>query len=134
MPNVKVVNVVDVKTLIVDARPRYWEDTEVNGKEDTDGTLIPCRDGDSWKPVIDIETGVITNWKAGTVAHVHYKICDDGTYQLADAEGKIVAQIDGYVPSIMCPEEEGYGDYIIMTIDETGKIKNWKIDTSAFCK
>lgn len=27
----------------------------------------------------------------------------------------------------MCPEEPGYGDYIIMKIDEDGKIENWSV-------
>lgn len=122
----------EVKTLNVSAGVRYWEDTEVNGIEDTEGTLIPCRNGDNWCPIIDIETGTITNWKSGTVADVHYKVCDDGTYELLDAMGVIVKSIDGYVPEIMCPGGQGFGDYIIMKIDEKGKIANWRNDLREF--
>lgn len=129
---VKVEKDFEVKTLNVSARVRYWEDSDVNGKEDTDGSLIPCRKGENWEPKIDLETGVITNWTPGTVADVHYKICDAGIYQLAAADGSIVKEVSGYVPPILCPEGKGYGDYIIMKIDATGKISNWKIDLEFF--
>jgi hypothetical protein len=117
---------VDVKTLSVKANVRYWEDATVNNEEDTTGEFIPCRQGDLWCPEIDIDTGVITNWKNGVKAEIHYKICDEGSYYLKDATGNIVASIeDNYVPSIMCPKDSGYGDYIIMDVDENGKISDW---------
>jgi len=56
---------------------------------------------------------------------VHYKICDDGTYQLADTNGNIHLTKDGYVPNILDVERDSYGDYIILNIDEKGKIANW---------
>jgi len=37
-----------------------------------------------------------------------------------------------YVPEIMCPKENGYGDYIIMIVDENGKIENWKQTLDGF--
>jgi hypothetical protein len=82
--------------------------------------------------VIDLETGVVVNWIQGVVADVHYKVCDDGTYQLTNEPGKVVKGFAGYVPKILCPEAAGYGDYIIMHIDAQGKIRNWKIDLSDF--
>jgi hypothetical protein len=97
-----------------------------------DGTLTPCRNGENWNPTIDLETGVVAHWPVGTIADIHFKVCDEGVYQLADCDGKIVKEIDGYVPNIMCPEDSGYGDYIIMKIDENGKINNWVVDLSAF--
>lgn len=111
---------------------RYWEDASVNGVEDQDGTLIPFRDGDAWKPIIDLDSGVVVGWPQGTTASVHYKVCDDGTYELRGPDGKIVSEINGYVPSIMCPEGNGYGDYVIMKIDEHGKIGGWGSDLSDF--
>lgn len=117
----------EVKTLSVSAGVRYWEDATINGEEDTDGSSIPCRQGGCWTPEIDIDTGVITNWTKGIKAEIHYKICDSGCYYLRDAEGYVIASIeDEYVPKIMCPKSEGYGDYIIMDVDETGKIADWK--------
>src|SRR5688572_3230134 len=116
---------VEIKTLSVRAGVRYWEDAKIDGVEDEAGDLIPCRDEDYWCPEIDIDKGVITNWK-GCKAEIHYKVCDDGTYTLKDAEGNVIKEIEGYVPDIMCPEDNGYGDYIIMKVDEAGKIANWK--------
>ena len=116
----------DVKYLLAEVGVRYWEDANVNGNEDTNGALIPCRDGEYWKLLIDIETGIITNWDKGTLASVHYKCCDDGLYKLLDENKNEIKSIDGYVPKIMCPKENGYGDYVIMDIDENGKIENFK--------
>lgn len=66
---IKIEKEVELKTLSVKAGVRYWEDAEVNGVEDTDGTLIPCRNGDDWCPEIDIETGRILNWEQGKTAN-----------------------------------------------------------------
>ena len=122
----KIIQEIEVVTLQVLAYPRYWEDAKVNGVEDTEGTLIPCREGDLWRPLIDLESGIIQNWKKGTKAEVHYKVCDRGTYHILDIPGHPQLSIEeNYVPSIMCPDDNGYGDYIIMDIDENGQIKNW---------
>lgn len=137
---------VDVRYIKVDAGVRYWEDTEVNGEEDIDfyeskgvGTpMIPCAvkvkdkptsniysDHYRWQPIIDVETGNIVNWKKGIRAIVHYKVCDDGTYSFLDKDKKEIIGVDSYVPKVLCPNGEGYGDYIIMIIDNDGFIKGW---------
>lgn len=121
-----------VAFLKVEAGVRYWEDGMVNGVGDEDGSLIPCRNGDFWEPIIDLATGTIEGWPEGTTADIHYKVCDDGRYTLLDAERQPVKAIDGYVPAIMSPGGEGYGDYIIMTIDGAGKIQDWRCDVGAF--
>lgn len=122
----------EVKFLKADCGVRYWEDADVNGTTDEDGSLIPCRSGDSWCPVIDIETGAIRDWPAGTTADIHYKVCDAGAYQLLDADMNVVKEIEGYVPSIMSPGGNGYGDYVIMTIGPDGKIADWRVDLEDF--
>ena len=33
---------------------------------------------------------------------------------------------------MMCPEGGGYGDYIIMKIDENGVIRNWNVNIEDF--
>lgn len=121
-----------IKTLTVEAEVRYWDDATVNGIKDEKGDLIPCRDGDLWKPIIDIETGKITNWTRGVEAVLHYKVCGKGLYEILDNTGKKVLIREGYVPDIMCPKEEGYGDYIKMDIAIDGQIKDWKIDLADF--
>lgn len=116
---------VEVQFLKAIAEVRYWEDATVNGIEDSEGDLIPCRVGDCWAPTIDLDTGVIQDWPADTIADIHYKVCDAGRYALLDAEGNKVKEIDGYVPGIMCPVGGGYGDYIIMHVGPVGNIANW---------
>lgn len=122
----------EVKYLQVKAGARYWEDAIVDGVEDTEGSLIPCREGDYWCPLIELESGIIKNWEHGKKASVHFKVCDDGEYSLLDLNKEVVKSIDGYVPDIMSPKESGYGDYIIMDIDENGKISNWRVKLDEF--
>jgi len=125
---------VEIKTLHIRAGVRYWEDATVNGIEDEEGTLIPCRvaDEDDWFPVIDIESGKITNWKQGITADIHYKLCDDGNYYLLDENNEQVLHKNGYVPDCLAIEDSGYGDYIIIKVDENGLINNWKFNISDF--
>jgi len=122
----------EVKYLQAECGVQYWEDGEVNGTEDTDGELMPLRVKDAWVPTIDLETGAIQDWPAGTIANIHYKVCDAGLYKLLDAEKKVVREIDGYVPTMMSPGGSGYGDYVIMTIGPDGKIENWSVDLEPF--
>jgi len=121
-----------VKYLRAECEVRYWEDGLVNGVEDEDGTLIPCRSGDLWCPVIDLATGVIEEWPSGIEADIHYKVCDAGEYHLLDAEKNVIASVDGYVIGMMSPGDNGYGDYVIMKIDGEGKIADWRVDLSPF--
>ncbi len=132
---IKIEKEVEIKTLSAKAGVRYWEDSEINGVESDDdtGLLIPCREGDLGCPVIDIDTGIIQNWTKGVEAIVHYKVCDDGSYYLHDADGEVLLSIEGdYVPNIMCPEGEGYGDYIKMKILADGQICNWNPTLKGF--
>ena len=111
----------------VSAGVRYWEDASVNGTEDADGTLIPLRNGDNWEPVIRLADGAVMDWPQGITADIHYKVCDEGEYWLLDDERKRVAKWAGfYVPNdFLCPDDNGYGDYIIIKVGEDGKIDNW---------
>lgn len=135
---------VPVKYIRARCGVRYWEDARVNGEEDADGSRIPLREGTpadndnlgggNWRPTIDLDTGKIEGWPEGTTASIHYKVCDDGDYELLDADRNVVASIDGYVPSLMCPEGNGYGDYVIMEIAADGTIAKWVADLSEFEK
>lgn len=123
----------DARWLKVKAKVRYWEDATVNGAPDTEeGAQIPCKDGDYWCPKINIDTGTIVNWKEGVTASIHYKVCDEGTYDITDHDGYIITRKNGHVPRIMSPEENGFGDYIIMEVLPNGFIKNWEINWSGF--
>lgn len=107
---------------------RYWEDATVNGEEDTDGNLIPFRRDDMWNPIINLADGQIVGWPQGMTADVHYKVCDEGVYYLLDAHKQNIAKYRSYyVPnSFLCHGDNGYGDYIIFSVDENGKIKNYR--------
>lgn len=120
--------------LKVEARVRYWEDAEVNGAEDTDGDLIPLRKGDTWCPLIDIREGRIIDWPKETTAKIHYKVCDEGEYWLLNWDLQTVAKWGGfYVPDdLLCPNGNGYGDYIILNVDGEGQIEGWLADEFDF--
>lgn len=112
--------------MALDAGVRYWEDAYLNGVEDIEGS-IPFREGDRWKPVIELNTGRVSGWPEGLVADIHYKVCDDGEYFLRDAADSVLARWRGYyVPDdILCIADEGLGDYLIFTIEANGLIKGW---------
>jgi hypothetical protein len=117
----------NAKYFEAEAGVRYWEDARVNGIEDDDGSRIPCRVGDAWCPTIELATGQIVGWPSGATADIHYKVCDDGRYWLLDADGKRIAERDGYVPSaFLCHGDNGYGDYIILTIGPDGRIADYE--------
>lgn len=123
-----------VKYILVKAKIRYWEDSSIDGKEDTEaGDLAPCKQGDIWSPKINVATGVIENWEMGKTAKIHYKVADGCGYDLLGENDSIIAsQDDGYVPNTLCPAEKGYGDYIIMDIDAKGQIEKWKFNVDEF--
>jgi hypothetical protein len=114
--------------LIVSACVRYWEDAEVNGVSDDDGSLIPLKEGGMWKPVIELDTGRVIDWPHGTTADIHYKVCDAGEYWLEDAEGGRLKYQDSYVPRLLSVGDDGFGDYIILKITEGGIIEGWGVE------
>lgn len=122
---IKVKKEVNFTHLKVKCGARYWEDATVNGVEDTEGNLIPLRDGDYWCPTIDIETGIIQNWPKGTTADIHYKCCDDGDYWLIADDGFELKRPGYYVPDILDIYDESFGEYVILKIDKNGQIKDW---------
>ena len=111
--------------LEVEAGVRYWEDATVNGIQATDDApLIYGADGGTWRIKLRLADGKIEGWPDGVTAKVHYKVCDDGEYWLADDSGKRIAKWQGfYVPDdYLCHGGDGYGDYIIFTIGGDGLI------------
>ena len=127
-------SVMKIQKVKVKAKIQYWEDTEVNGIDDTEnGDNIPCKQGELWCPIINIATGIIENWEIGKTAKVHYKVSDCCGWELLDENGAVIqSQDDGYVPKTLCPAERGYGDYIIMNINENGLIDKWRFDIDDF--
>lgn len=128
----KIERTMNVTHLIAEMGVRYWEDAKVNGVEDADGTLIPLRIGDVWRICVDLETGKIKDWPDGVEASIHYKVADDGNYLLISDCGEEIISRDGYVPSMLCPKENGYGDYVIMQIGGDGVISGFSADLGYF--
>lgn len=126
----------DAYKLAVEAHIRYedfWKGATVNGVDDVEGKLIPCRQGDNWCPVIVISTGIIENWEEGKSATIRYKIADCGNYTLLNGNGEVIAELDNeYVPSTLRPTNEIGEDYIDLEVDENGQIQNWLGDLTDF--
>ncbi len=116
------------KFLKVEAQVRYWKDATINGENDEDGDNVPFKSGDLWVPVIEIENGVVIDWPKGVVAGIHFKVCDAGEYFLLDEDKNKIAKSNiYYVPNeFLCHGDEGFGDYIILDIDGSGKIHNYR--------
>ena len=143
----------DVKTIAVKAVVRYPEDAEfieeklddqnrpynnyINDDEENPKMPFVETEYDKyghkrfyWQPTIDIENGLIINWPEGVKAHVFYKVCDEFECTIYDRSGNEVLYYEGYVPDFMAIEDEGYGDYIDMVVDENGYINNWWVTPS----
>lgn len=121
----------DIKYIEADFGVRYFEDAELNGiEDDNENPKMPCiikkQNENRWKILVDIEKGRINNWETGNTAKIHYKVCDDGIYSLLDEHGGYIKKIESYVPAIFAINDEGFGDYVIMNIDEDGFIENWE--------
>jgi hypothetical protein len=86
---------------------------------------FPFRWGDEWQITVNIKTGVIENWSAGISGHVFLKVRDEGVYSLLDENKTLLYHYRGYVPNMLLPPINGFGDYLDLTIDANGKIKNW---------
>lgn len=118
----------------VEADVRYWEDAIVNDECDCDGTLIPLRDGDTWRPVVRLIDGKVMDWPQGVSADVFYKVCDQGFYYLLDEKKVRIAKWKGsYVPrrflthkgSVIVFNSNVYSDSIELSIDSNGDILSY---------
>ncbi len=91
---------------------------------------FPFIRGGIWNPRIDADTGQILNWPAGAKGRdLHMKVRDEGTYRCFQNDEEVHTTVEDYVPSYMPGNH--YGDYVILDIDDSGKIKNWPEDFGA---
>lgn len=125
---------VEIDKIFVKALVRHPKDAYINtgsGWEDEDNInfkmpfLFKENKQVFWKPLIDVNTGNIINWPKGISAKICYKVVDEFACDLIDSNDSLVFRYDGYVPSFMALDEEGYGDYIYITIENNGHIKGW---------
>lgn len=114
------------KYLRAEIGARYWEDSKLNGVPDKEGNM-PLKEGGYWKVDIELSSGKICNWREGSTASLHYKSADQNNFYLLDENKEITHKYENeYVIDAMCPEEKGYGNYVIMDIDKNGFIKGFK--------
>ena len=134
--NILVEQEIEISLAVCQIFARYWEDSEVNGVEDdAEHPKMPCIENVedfyynklqlAWCPIIDLDKGQICNWPKGTTAKIHYKSCDENVVELLDSNRNTIKEYEGYVPKFLCPKEDGWGDYVIMDIDEDGFIKDF---------
>jgi len=105
---------------------RYPEDGYINEeRDDNDNPKMPfmvadekAQDGWVWKLEVNIKTGEVIGWPKEVKADVHYKVCDCCRIKYAGKE------YYEYVPNFLAINDRGYGDYIILTIED-GKIVDW---------
>ena len=132
---------IEIKRLKASLGIRVWEDAKVNGKEIEQGTEMPLAINGRWEITINLDTGIIENWPQGTTADTYLKVCDEGIYKLLDNKNSVIFAGGSYVPTILYPGRDGFGDYVYLNIEENGKIKNWvcndellqEIIDDAFC-
>lgn len=110
---------------------RYFEDCYVNDEHDnelTDDTFpIVCGFDKEKQEVIwdiDVKSGKIRNWN-GQVVDAHYKLVDEGVYELVLGEKVISTKDCCYVPSFLGIDDDSYGDYVILRVESDGQIRNW---------
>lgn len=116
----------DMKYIVADFGVRYFEDASLNGVEENDESpKMPCIKDGRWVIKVDLDNGQITNWEKGNTAKIYYKVCDDGKYAVLDSENNVITNFESYVPNIFAIDDSGFGDYVYLTIDREGFIKNW---------
>ena len=82
-----------------------------------------------WCPVIDVNEGKILDWTPGFCLNTGFKVCDQGVYVYSNQdESQQVVSTDCdeyYVPNWLDDEGDSYGDYLQITINGDGTIKDW---------
>jgi len=101
---------------------RYWEDSLLNGVSDEDKKM-PFIVDEEWIIDIDLSSGRVIGWPIGSTANIHYKSVDQNSFYLLDKNKNITHKYEKKgVPDVMCPIENGGGDYVILDIDKNGFI------------
>lgn len=120
---------IDIKYINCSIDVGWWEDANVNGEiDDNDNPTMPCVYEDKWCPIIDLDEGRIINWNLGVEAQTNYKVRDGVSLKVIDNDNHIVKYYEGYVPKVLTPDNPGWfrgEDYLEMTIDKFGYIKNF---------
>lgn len=85
---------------------------------------------DTINVMIDVDTKKLVGWmETNDIVSIFAKVCDEGIYRYYDKDKNVVLEKENeYVPDFLQVEEDGFGDYLNMTITKDGVIKNFNID------
>ena len=146
MKTVTIIEPSDVRYLRIDVGPRYWEDASIKFEDKWEDDIdyneqkkgekpkmpfaVFCKERAErnksesyrWQITIDLKYAQVLDWPQGVEARVFYKVCDDGTYYLLDADKNVLKEVDCYVPDMLSYIDNGFGDYIDMKIDGDGNL------------
>ena len=83
-------------------------------------------DKDTIKLTIDLKKKKLLGWENGQDKFDFFvKAVDEGTYIVRNSDGEVLYRREGYVPNGVVPPQDGYGDYIVFTINEDGSLSGW---------
>jgi len=119
----------------IDACEEDTDEESENMKEITPFVIkknIGYGNSDYWEIIIDLDNGKILDWPNTISLRTHYKVCDDGEYIFLDENKKEVVNITNkydqyYVPDFLALEDDGFGDYVYLNIDNQGNIEHFDI-------
>lgn len=75
---------------------------------------------------IDPNNGMVLNYNLNKELIIYSKVRDEGHYTYFRENDTIIRDdVYEYVPDFLAIDDNGYGDYICLTITTDGFIKNW---------
>lgn len=143
---------ININKVIVSANVIYWEDCEIGGQEFDEGSdenvikdllgrydneyKIGLVDGNLLRLIINPETGKVENYAGEKEVRMHFKVCDECSWEITEHvpnginpydayDNPVLKEENYYVPDFLEIDDNGYGDYIEITIQTDGTIKNW---------
>ena len=142
-----------INKILVDMHVRYWEDCEIDGREFEEDESdeeeikdlltrwdpeykIGLVDGEVIRLIINPETGKVENYLGKREIKMYFKVCDECTWVMTERKSNginptdaydvtILGEENDYVPDFLSIDDEGYGDYVNITIGKDGIIKDW---------
>lgn len=85
---------------------------------------------DTINVMIDVDTKKLVGWlETNDIVSIFAKVRDEGIYRYYDKDKNVVLEKENeYVPDFLQVEEDGFGDYLNMTITKEGVIEKFNID------
>lgn len=106
--------------------PAYPEDFTYSGTHSLSEFNQFNENENTLECLIDIDTGTVIGYTANMKIDIFDKCVDEGIYALYDENMNVICEYEDYVPNIFEVNENGYGDYLNLTINPDGTIVDWK--------